>query len=155
MRNCRPILLVEDDTIDAMTVKRAFKELKVNNPLAHALNGEDALVYLRQAADGNPCVILLDLNMPKMNGVEFLKIAKDDPSLKKIPVVVLTTSNEERDIIESFKLGVAGYIVKPVDYRKFVEAIRTIDLYWTLSELPDGDIGTQRACCQGALAAEQ
>ena len=101
MRNCQPILLVEDDTIDAMTVKRAFKELKVINPLAHALNGEDALAYLRQGEGENPCVILLDLNMPKMNGVEFLKVAKDDPSLKKIPVVVLTTSNEERDI-ESF-----------------------------------------------------
>ena len=143
MRNGKPILLVEDDTIDAMTVKRAFKELKVSNPLAHALNGEEALLHLRRGENENPCVILLDLNMPKMNGVEFLQIVKDDPSLKKIPVVVLTTSNEERDIIESFKLGVAGYIVKPVDYRKFVEAIRTIDLYWTLSELPDGITTTQ------------
>lgn len=154
MRNCKPILLVEDDTIDAMTVKRAFKELKVINPLAHALNGEDALAYLRQGEGENPCVILLDLNMPKMNGVEFLKIAKDDPSLKKIPVVVLTTSNEERDIIESFKLGVAGYIVKPVDYRKFVEAIKTIDLYWTLSELPDADVVAQTSCDQSPQAAE-
>lgn len=143
MRNYKPILLVEDDTIDAMTVKRAFKELKVSNPLAHTLNGEDALRHLRHRANESPCVILLDLNMPKMNGVEFLQIVKDDPALKKIPVVVLTTSNEERDIIESFTLGVAGYIVKPVDYRKFVEAIRTIDLYWTLSELPDGNTGPQ------------
>ncbi|MDI6449587.1 response regulator [Anaerobaca lacustris] len=143
MRNGKPILLVEDDTIDAMTVKRAFKELKVSNPLAHALNGEEALLHLRHGENENPCVILLDLNMPKMNGVEFLQVVKDDPSLRKIPVVVLTTSNEERDIIESFKLGVAGYIVKPVDYRKFVEAVRTIDLYWTLSELPDGITTTQ------------
>lgn len=150
MRNGRPILLVEDDTIDAMTVKRAFKELKVTNPLAHSLNGEEALEHLRQEANEHPCVVLLDLNMPKMNGVEFLKIAKNDPSLKKIPVVVLTTSNEERDIVESFKLGVAGYIVKPVDYRKFVEAIRTIDLYWTLSELPGGDTESQPMCHSGA-----
>lgn len=154
MRNCRPILLVEDDTIDAMTVKRAFKELKVSNPLAHALNGEEALAYLRRGDEENPCVILLDLNMPKMNGVEFLQIAKDDPSLKKIPVVVLTTSNEERDIIESFKLGVAGYIVKPVDYRKFVEAIRTIDLYWTLSELPNVHSESQTRRCESTSVAE-
>jgi CheY-like chemotaxis protein len=153
MRNGKPILLVEDDTIDAMTVKRAFKELKVNNPLAHALNGEEALAQLQQEESETPCVILLDLNMPKMNGVEFLKIAKDDPSLKKIPVVVLTTSNEERDIVESFKLGVAGYIVKPVDYRKFVEAIRTIDLYWTLSELPNGDVEAEQTSHQAALVA--
>ncbi len=155
MRNGKPILLVEDDTIDAMTVKRAFKELKVNNPLAHALNGEEALAQLQQEESEAPCVILLDLNMPKMNGVEFLKIAKDDPSLKMIPVVVLTTSNEERDIVESFKLGVAGYIVKPVDYRKFVEAIRTIDLYWTLSELPNGDVEAEQTSHQAALVAEQ
>jgi CheY-like chemotaxis protein len=155
MRNGKPILLVEDDTIDAMTVKRAFKELKVNNPLAHALNGEEALAQLQHEESEAPCVILLDLNMPKMNGVEFLKIAKDDPSLKMIPVVVLTTSNEERDIVESFKLGVAGYIVKPVDYRKFVEAIRTIDLYWTLSELPNGDVEAEQTSHQVALVAEQ
>ena len=154
MRNGKPILLVEDDTIDAMTVRRAFKELNVSNPLAHALNGEEALLHLRHDANENPCVILLDLNMPKMNGVEFLQIAKDDPTLKKIPVVVLTTSNEERDIIESFKLGVAGYIVKPVDYQKFVEAIRTIDLYWTLSELPGGNTESKVRCCENPCISE-
>jgi len=137
MRNCKPVLLVEDDTIDAMTVRRAFRDLNVNNPLEHALNGEEALAYLQDPANEHPCVILLDLNMPKMNGSEFLRIVKTDPSLRRIPVVVLTTSNEERDIVESFRLSVAGYIIKPVDYRKFVEAIQTIDLYWTLSELPE------------------
>ena len=137
MRNCKPVLLVEDDTIDAMTVQQAFRDLNVANSLAHALNGEEALAYLRNETNERPCVILLDLNMPKMNGTEFLKIVKADSSLKRIPVVVLTTSNEERDIVESFRFGVAGYIVKPVDYRKFVEAIQTIDLYWTLSELPE------------------
>lgn len=139
MRNCKPVLLVEDDTIDAMTVRRAFKDLKVTNPLIHRLNGEEALAHLTAEDHEEPCVILLDLNMPKMNGLEFLKIVKADPSLKKIPVIVLTTSNEERDIVESFKRSVAGYIIKPVDYQKFVEAIRTIDLYWTLSELPEGN----------------
>jgi len=145
MRNSRSILLVEDDSIDAMTVKRAFKDLKVTNSLAHAINGEEALSYLRDYNNEVPCVILLDLNMPKMNGIEFLKIAKNDDALKKIPVVVLTTSSEERDVVESFRFSVAGYIVKPVDYKKFVEAIKTIDLYWTLSELPEQDLGTKNS----------
>ena len=89
--------------------------------------------------EGNkePCVILLDLNMLKMNGNEFLKVIKTDEELKKIPVVVLTTSKEEDDVVESFRMSVAGYIVKPVNYKGFVEAIRSIDLYWTLSELPN------------------
>jgi len=139
MRNSKPILLVEDDSVDAMTVKRAFKDLKVLNPLVLTTNGEEALQYLRDKSNKKPCVILLDLNMPKMDGIEFLKIVKADEVLKKIPVVVLTTSKEESDIVESFKLSVAGYIVKPVDYKKFVEAIRAIELYWTLSELPDGE----------------
>ena len=138
MRSSKPILLVEDDRVDVMTVKRALKDLKVTNQLVHTANGEEALEYLRGEGDGKACVILLDLNMPKMNGIEFLKIVKEDKELKKIPVVVLTTSEEEQDVVESFKLSVAGYIVKPADYKKFVEAIRTIELYWTLSELPDG-----------------
>lgn len=136
MRDSRPVLLVEDDTIDAMTVQRAFRDLKVANPLHHEVNGEQALAYLQNPENDRPCVILLDLNMPKMNGTEFLAVAKTDPAIKKIPVIVLTTSSEERDIVQSFRLSVAGYIIKPVDYKKFVEAIRTIDLYWTLSELP-------------------
>jgi len=131
--------LVEDDSVDAMTVKRAFKDLNVTNLLVHTLNGEEALNHLRAESNGNPCVILLDLNMPKMNGIEFLKVAKADDVLKSIPVVVLTTSQEEQDVVESFKLSAAGYIVKPVDYKKFVEAMRTIDVYWTLSELPNGE----------------
>lgn len=139
MRDSRPVLLVEDDTIDAMTVRRAFRDLKVTNPLIHTVNGEEALAYLREDAKDRPCLILLDLNMPKMNGIEFLTVAKADSVLKKIPVVVLTTSSEERDVVESFRLSVAGYIIKPVDYRNFVEAIRTINMYWTLSEMPDED----------------
>ncbi len=137
MRNSKPVLLVEDDSIDAMTVRRAFKDLKILNPLASSANGEEALAYLTDPSNEKPCVILLDLNMPKMNGIEFLKVAKADTHLRKIPVIVLTTSREESDIVQSFQLSVAGYIVKPVDYKNFVEAIRTIDLYWTLSELPE------------------
>lgn len=138
MKNMKPILLVEDDSVDAMTVKRAMKDLKVKNELLHTLNGEEALNYLKNGDNIKPCLILLDLNMPRMNGIEFLKIAKADNSLKIIPVIILTTSKEEQDKVESFGLSAAGYIVKPTDYKKFVETIRTIDLYWTLSELPNG-----------------
>ena len=137
MKTMKPVLLVEDDQVDAMTVKRAFKDLKVTNPLIHKLNGEEAMEYLRSEGDQKPCVILLDLNMPKMNGIEFLKIAKADDELKKIPVVVLTTSKSDEDRVETFGLSVAGYMIKPTDYKKFVETIRVIDLYWTLSELPE------------------
>lgn len=139
MRSARPILLVEDDTVDAMTVERAIGELKVKNQLVHSSDGEEALEYLRNQGSEKPCLILLDLNMPRMNGIEFLKVIKNDDILKSIPVVVLTTSRGEQDKVESFRLSVAGYIVKAVDYKKFVETIRMIDLYWTLSELPNGE----------------
>ena len=80
--------------------------------------------------------ILLDLNMPRMNGVEFLRVAKQDAEVKRIPIVVLTTTGEEQDRVESFQLGVAGYMIKPVDYRQFVDVMCAIDLYWILSQLP-------------------
>lgn len=136
MQNSKPILLVEDDNVDVMTVKRALADLRVKNPLVHSTNGEEALAYLQEQGNHKPCLILLDLNMPKMNGVELLRTIKADKVLKKIPVVVLTTSKSEKDIAEIFENGVAGYVVKPADYKKFVEAIRTINLYWALSELP-------------------
>jgi len=132
-------LLIEDDNVDAMTVKRALKDLKVTNGLVRAANGEEALTYLRDANNPKPCVMLLDLNMPKMNGIEFLKIARADDQMRCIPAVVLTTSKDDQDKIETFELSVAGYIVKPVDYKKFVEAVRIINLYWTLSELPNSE----------------
>ena len=129
-------MLVEDDEVDAMTVRRALKELHVNNPLVRVENGEEALGYLRQPGQVMPCLILLDLNMPVMGGIEFLQVAKQDAALRRIPVVVLTTSEEQQDKVASFDLGVAGYIRKPVDYKQFMEAVRAIDAYWTLSELP-------------------
>jgi CheY-like chemotaxis protein len=135
----KPILLVDDDRVDVMTTKRALKDIHVTNPVYTAGNGEEALELLRDEKTDKPGIILLDLNMPRMNGVEFLRIIKNDASLKRIPVVVLTTSKEEEDKVESFSLGVAGYMIKPVDYIKFVEIIRTINLYWTLSELTDLD----------------
>jgi CheY-like chemotaxis protein len=136
MRTTKPILLVEDDRVDAMTVKRALKEINVLNRLDVASDGEKALASLRNPENEHPCIILLDLNMPRMNGLEFLRVIKQDQVLKRIPVVVLTTSKDEQDKMDSFNLGVAGYMVKPVDYHQFVEAVKTIDLYWTLSELP-------------------
>lgn len=136
MRSSKPILLAEDDQVDAMTVERALKDLKVTNQLIHKVNGEEALEYLRDGASRKPCVILLDLNMPKMDGGEFLRIVKADEQLKRIPVVVLTTSKNDEDKVTAFGLSVAGYMVKPTDYKKFVETMRVIKLYWTLSELP-------------------
>ena len=138
MKSTKPILLVEDDAVDVMTIKRALKELRVTNRVDVTGNGEDAFEWLKNPHHERPCIILLDLNMPKMAGLEFLKIVKHDETLKRIPVVVLTTSTDEQDKIESFNLGVAGYMVKPVDYQQFVEVVRTINLYWTLSEIPNG-----------------
>ncbi len=137
------ILLVEDDIIDVKTVKRAFKENKIINPLRITSNGEEALKYLRRQGkysnpedSPRPSIILLDLNMPVMNGVEFLKAIRADEDLKSLTVIVLTTSKEENDRVESYKLNVAGYIIKPVEFEKFVEAVKVIDLYWSLNELP-------------------
>lgn len=137
MKSKKPILLIEDDRIDVMTVRRALKEIKVTNNIVVAGNGEEALTYLQNTQNTLPCIILLDLNMPKMNGIEFLEIAKKDDKIKKIPIIVLTTSQEEKDRTASFNNGVAGYMTKPIDYKLFVEVIKTIDLYWTLSELPE------------------
>ena len=123
--------LVEDDEIDIMTLQRAMKELRVLNTLEVVHNGEEALEYLRNSTKADPCVILLDLNMPRMNGIEFLKKRGQDAAIKTIPVVVLTSSREEQDVVQSYRLGVAGYMIKPVDYKQFVETIRVIDLYWT------------------------
>ncbi len=132
----KPILLVEDDQVDTMTVIRALKEIHVTNRLVHLENGEEAVSYLRDPESEKPCIILLDLNMPIMNGIEFLHVVKCDDHLRRIPVVVLTTSEEQQDKVNSFNMGVAGYMTKPVDYRQFVEVMRSIDAYWTISEMP-------------------
>ena len=131
-------MLVEDDIVDVMTVKRALKELNISNPLIVASDGEEAFTYLMDGENKRPEIVLLDLNMPKMNGIEFLKAAKRNGVLKSIPVIVLTTSREDKDTVDSFDLGVSGYMVKPVGYAQFVKVMKTINLYWTLSELPEG-----------------
>ena len=130
-------MLVEDDHVDYVTVQRALKETRVSTRLELASNGEEALAYLHSFDNDRPGIIVLDLNMPRMNGIEFLRILKNDRDLKKIPVVILTTSRAEQDINDSFNLGAAGYMVKPVDYQEFIDAVITIDRYWRLSELPE------------------
>ena len=123
MRSFKPILLAEDDTVDAMTVKRALNDLHITNTLVRVTDGEQALEYLRDSANAEPCVILLDLNMPKMNGVEFLKIAKADDRLKCIPVVVLTTSKADQDRFECFNYSLQGLRKIILDIGRKITAI--------------------------------
>jgi CheY-like chemotaxis protein len=129
----KPVLLVEDDSVDAVTVEKAIKELKVRNEIVRSTNGERALEYLRNPDNAKPCVILLDLNMPGMDGVEFLKVVKADDTLKNIPVVMLAASNEEKNIVETFNLGVAGYIFKPVNAKKLDE-FKPVKMYWMVEQ---------------------
>lgn len=132
------ILLVEDDEVDVMNVRRAFEKGHVANPLFVAGNGLEALEMLRgPELPPERRLVLLDLNMPKMSGIEFLTELRKDPELHRVPVVVLTTSNAERDRVDAFDLNVAGYLVKPVTFSSFVEAMVTLDKYWTLVEMPD------------------
>ena len=136
MRSDKPILIIDDDLVDAMTIKRAFKDIDVANRIDLVGNGEEALEFLRDEENEKPCLIFLDLNMPKMSGIELLRIIRKDENLNMIPVIILTTSKDEHDKINLFKLGIAGYMVKPVDYMKFVDVMETIKNYWTYSELP-------------------
>jgi len=137
VKTSKPILLLEDDIIDIKTIQRTFKENNIKNRLEICNNGEEALSHLRDVNKELPCLILLDLNMPRMNGLEFLSIIKKDVDYKKIPVVILTTSQDHYDKSKSFELGVAGYMVKTVNYDDFSNIIKNINRYWTRSEFPD------------------
>ena len=131
------ILLVEDDQIDQMNVRRAFERNKITNPLYVAENGIEALEMLRDGrVPDERRLILLDLNMPRMNGIEFLKALRADDKLGHTPVVVLTTSNDEQDKVNAYDLNVAGYLLKPVTFTSFVELTAALNKYWTLVELP-------------------
>ena len=131
------ILLVEDDEVDVMNVRRAFRKNNITNPLWVAGNGLEALDLLRSGEiPADRRLVLLDLNMPRMNGIEFLRELRADPELAATPVVVLTTSDDERDRVEAYNLNVAGYILKPVTFVNFVEAMATLNRYWTLVEMP-------------------
>ncbi|MFY0532568.1 response regulator [Nannocystis pusilla] len=130
------ILLVDDDEVDVLTVKRAFQRNRLTNPIHVAHNGLEALDRLRDGSLGPRRLVLLDINMPKMNGIEFLRALRADPALQTTSVVVLTTSNEERDKIDAFKLNVAGYLLKPVTFGNFIDLMATLNKYWTLVEMP-------------------
>ena len=131
------ILLVEDDEVDVMNVRRAFERNNVSNPLYVAGNGLEALEMLRDGTvPAERRLILLDLNMPKMNGIEFLQALRADPELASSSVVVLTTSNDDQDKIDAYNLNVAGYLLKPVTFSNFCERMTTLNKYWTLVEMP-------------------
>ena len=131
------ILLVEDDEVDVMNVRRAFERNNVSNPLYIAGNGLEALEMLRDGTvPTERRLILLDLNMPKMNGIEFLQALRADPELASAPVVVLTTSNDDQDKIDAYNLNVAGYLLKPVTFSNFCERMTTLNKYWMLVEMP-------------------
>jgi len=135
--NVVEILLVEDNPDDAGLTIRALKKNNLANHLLHLQDGEEALNFLfSEQTNQLPKVILLDLKMPKVDGIEVLRKIKSDPQKKIIPVVVLTSSKEERDIIESYKLGVNAYIVKPVDFDKFIQAISEVGFFWLLLNQP-------------------
>jgi CheY-like chemotaxis protein len=131
------ILLVEDDEVDVENVRRAFRKNNITNPLWTAGNGVEALEMLRNGVvPAQRRLVLLDLNMPRMNGLEFLHAIRRDPALSSLPVVVLTTSNDDRDKVEAYHLNVAGYLLKPVSFLGFSELMSTLNKYWTLVELP-------------------
>jgi CheY-like chemotaxis protein len=134
----RPILLIEDNPMDVDLTRRAFNRRKVINPIEIARDGEEALAYLPrwQAGEPLPVVVLLDINLPKINGLEVLRQYKVSPEIQKIPVIVLTTSAEDRDIETAYSLGANSYIVKPVDFDKFLDVAAQIDLYWNVINIP-------------------
>lgn len=136
------ILLVEDDEVDVMNVKRAFRKNHIQHSIYTATNGLEALDMLRgKGGQTSPLpasrrLILLDINMPKMNGLEFLQILRTDPQLQMLPVVVLTTSDREQDRLQAYQLNVAGYLLKPITFAAFSQLITTFNHYWSVCELP-------------------
>ena len=141
------ILMVEDDPKDVELTLTALEEYNLANEVVVTRDGEEALDYLfcrgsfSLRAAGNPAVLLLDLKLPKVDGLEVLQQVKADENLRLIPVVVLTSSHEERDMVASYKLGVNAYVVKPVDFHEFVNAIRELGIFWAIiNEPPPGSV---------------
>jgi len=137
------ILLAEDSSEDAELVLEALAEYRIANTVLHVKDGEEALDYLyRRGAFANyppiqPAVVLLDLKMPKVDGTEVIKQLKNDPELKRIPVVVMTSSREERDLVNSYNLGANAYVVKPLNFHEFVDAVKQLGAFWAvLNERP-------------------
>jgi len=139
----RSILLVEDNPRDLELSLAALERCKLANPVEIARDGVEALQYLRceggwaQRTQGNPAVVLLDLKLPKVDGIEVLETVKNDPQLRQVPVVMLTSSREERDLVRSYQLGVNAFVVKPVDFTAFLQAIQDLGMFWgVLNEPP-------------------
>jgi CheY-like chemotaxis protein len=131
------ILLIEDDEVDVMNMKRAFIKNGITHPMYTAENGEVALHMLKYSDMPKPHVILLDINMPRMGGFEFLEILRSDPGFKDVSVVIITTSNEDLDKIKAHKLNVSGYILKPLSGNEFADKVDTLNNFWQLCEFPD------------------
>jgi len=133
-----PILLVEDNPVDLDLTLRAFAASKLANPIEVARDGEEALAFIKKWEQGEslPVVILLDLKLPKVNGLEVLQAIKNHPDFKTIPVVILTTSAESADVRSAYQSGANSYIIKPVDFDKFIEVARHIELYWRVLNKP-------------------
>lgn len=131
------VFLVEDDEVDILTIERSFKSNNISNPLYKAFNGEEALRMLRGGEISRPLVILLDLSMPLMNGHEFLSELRDDDDWKDVPVIIMTVSTEESDKTLAYMKNVQGYVIKPMKFDDFVQAIANINAYWTMCELPN------------------
>mgnify|MGYP000846232167 FL=1 len=142
MRDLRPILLVEDNPKDAELTMAALARCQLLNEVTHVRDGAEALDYLRcegkYAGDnhGGPVVVLLDLKLPKLNGLEVLELIRRDPALRSTPVVMLTSSREEQDLASSYELGVNAFVVKPVDFKEFFEAIQGLGMFWGLTNQP-------------------
>jgi CheY-like chemotaxis protein len=134
MSKALKILLIEDDIIEVMKLDRVISSLKLNHLIIKAKNGEKALGIL-QKKEILPDIILLDLNMPKINGIEFLSILKTDETLKYIPTIILTTSNNQKDLLDCYEIGVAGYVLKPLKYEDYVSKIEKLLEYWSINEL--------------------
>lgn len=128
------IFLIEDDKIEVMKLNRTISSLNLNHNIIEANNGEDALKILENK-DKLPDIILLDLNMPKINGLEFLETLKADDVLRYIPTIILTTSSNKKDLLECYKLGIAGYVLKPLTYEDYVLKMGKILNYWSINEL--------------------
>ena len=147
MAELKPILLVEDNPRDIELTLAALEENRLANEVIVVRDGEEALDYLnrrgifRLRAEGNPAVVLLDLKLPKVNGLEVLEQVKTDPTMQAVPVVMLTSSREEPDLGRSYKLGANAYVVKPVDFNEFTKAIRELGLFWAvINQPPPGSV---------------
>jgi CheY-like chemotaxis protein len=149
MKSLKRILLAEDDPVDRKLILRAFSEHNFANEVDVARDGAEALDYLyrrgkfAQRSDGHPLLVLLDIKMPKVDGLEVLHRVKADADLRVIPVVVLTSSHEEQDLVQSYRFGVNAYVVKPLEFEAFVGAVKGLAVFWALINEPPPDAPTK------------